>query len=123
MAKIVIVDDSETQRVQLKRDLESMGHQVAEAFDGANGLEVLNENRDVKLIICDLNMPRLDGLSMCKKINQDPNFVGVPKIMLTTESNPQMKSQGKEAGVTAWMTKPYNSERLIGAVAKILSRG
>lgn len=121
--KILIVDDAETQRVQLRRDLESKGFAVVEGFDGINGLEVLHENRDVKMIICDVNMPRLDGLAMCKKISEDAELSKIPKLMLTTESNPTMKAQGKDAGVTAWMTKPYNSEKLLGAVAKILQRG
>lgn len=123
MAKIVIVDDSETLRSQLKRDLEAAGHQVIEGYDGVNGLEVLEANQDVKLIICDVNMPRMDGLTMCKKAHDKPELSKVPIFMLTTEASPEMKTKGKEAGVIAWIIKPYVVEKVMGAVSKVLAKG
>ena len=120
MAKIMIVDDSETLRSQLRKCLEGAGHQVIEGTDGLNGIEVLGQNQDVKLIVCDVNMPRLDGLSMCQKVHVMPEHSKTPIIMLTTEANPEMKTKGKEAGVIAWVTKPYDETKLLAAVDKIL---
>ncbi len=118
--KILIVDDSETLRTQLKKDLEGGGHQVLEAHDGLHGLEVLEQNKtEIKLIICDVNMPRMDGLSMCQKIHENPSVTKIPKIMMTTESSPEMKSKGKAAGVLAWVTKPYVAEKLLSVIGKL----
>ena len=119
MAKILVVDDSEMLRSQLKKVLSDAGHQVVEAVDGLNGIEVLEANRDVKLILCDVNMPRMDGISMCQKIHADAALGKIPIFMLTTESNPDMKAKGKEAGVIAWITKPFVEDKLIAAVNKV----
>lgn len=118
MPKILIVDDSETLRSQLRKSLETASYQVIEAFDGQNGLEVIEQNKDIKLILCDVNMPRLDGLSMCQKVHV--SLPKLPIVMLTTEANPEMKAKGKEAGVIAWVTKPYDEAKLLQAVEKIL---
>lgn len=120
--KILIVDDSETVRTQLRRDLEAKGYQVVEGDDGVNGLEALSQNPDVKLVISDLKMPRLDGLAMVKKIHEIPEHKALPVLMMTTESSAELKAQGKEAGVLAWMVKPYVADKLMAAVAKILSK-
>jgi len=122
MAKILVVDDSEIIRVQLKADLEGAGHQVVEAVNGLQGLEVLDENKDVKLVISDVNMPEMDGLTMCEKIHANPDFSQIPIIMLTTQSSAEMKARGKENGVLAWVTKPYKSKALLAGADKILSR-
>lgn len=124
MTKILIVDDSETIRVQLKTDLtgSDSGYDVIEAHDGLNGLEVLNSNKDVKLIICDVNMPEMDGLTMCEEINKDSDLNSIPIIMLTTQCSAEMKARGKENGVIAWITKPHKPKMLLGGIKKILSR-
>jgi len=122
MAKILVVDDSEIIRVQLNTDLVEAGHEVLEADNGLNGLQVLNENPDVRLVISDVNMPEMDGISMCQKIHENDKFVDIPVIMLTTQSNPELKAKSKGFGVIAWVTKPYKSKTLLGGVAKILSK-
>lgn len=122
MAKILIVDDSETLRSQLKKHLEEGGHKVIEAYDGINGLEVLGANKDVQLILADVNMPRMDGLVMCEKVHEMPEFGKVPIFMLTTESNPEMKTKGKASGVIAWITKPYVVAKLLAAVDKVTQK-
>ena len=121
MAKILIVDDSETLRVQLKKLLENNGHTVVEGQDGLLGLEKLKANSDISLIICDVNMPNMDGITMVTKVSEDASMSKIPIFMLTTESNVEMKEKGKKAGVKAWVTKPYNDEKLIFAISKILS--
>ncbi len=119
MAKILVVDDSEMLRSQLKKVLSDAGHQVVEGVDGLNGIEVLEANKDVKLILCDVNMPRMNGIAMCQKVHADAVLGKIPIFMLTTESNPDMKAKGKEAGVIAWITKPFVEDKLIAAVNKV----
>lgn len=122
MAKILIVDDSETLRSQLRSTLESAGHEVVEGMDGMNGLETYNQNPDVQLIICDVNMPNMDGLTMCERLTSVlPAQKKIPVFMLTTESNADMKARGKAAGVMAWITKPYAADKLLEVVKKVLT--
>ena len=122
MAKILVVDDSEVIRVQLTEDLTAAGHSVLGAYNGLNGLEVLAENKDVNLIISDVNMPELDGPSMCKKLHNDPELSHIPIVMLTTQSKTELKASCKEHGVIAWITKPYKTKGLILGVEKVLSK-
>lgn len=122
MAKILVVDDSEIIRVQLRADLEGAGHEVIDAGDGVQGLNALEENKDVRLVISDVNMPEMDGLTMCEKLHGNPEFSHIPIIMLTTQSSPEMKAKGKEHGVVAWVTKPYKSKALLAGTEKVLAR-
>lgn len=121
MAKILIVDDSESLRIQLKKILEGKGHSVCEGHDGKHGLDVLKANTDAKLIICDVNMPNMDGITMCSKVKEDASVNRIPIFMLTTESNAELKEKGKQVGVKAWISKPFDETKLLDAVAKILS--
>ena len=122
MAKILVVDDSEIIRVQLKTDLTNAGHEIIEAEHGLHGLEVLNANPDVDIIISDVNMPEMDGVSMCQSIHKNDTLNHIPIVMLTTQSSPELKAKGKECGVIAWVTKPYKSKTILGGIEKILSR-
>jgi two-component system chemotaxis response regulator CheY len=122
MAKVIVVDDSETLRFQLKKDLEGAGHNVVEAVDGADGLSKIQANPDVQLILCDVNMPNMDGLTMCSKVHQLESFKEVPIFMLTTEASAEMKARAKESGVRAWITKPYVADKLLQAVGKITKK-
>ncbi|MBF0316082.1 MAG: response regulator [Oligoflexia bacterium] len=122
MAKILIVDDSETVRDQLKDTLTKNGHNVVEGVDGALGYQTFKENPDVALILCDVNMPNMNGIAMCEKIFLDAAIAKKPPIfMLTTESDPELMSKGKSFGVIAWITKPYVEAKLLTAITKILS--
>jgi len=122
MAKILVVDDSEVIRVQLRNELSGAGHDIVEAHDGLNGLEVLGQNKDTDLIICDVNMPEMDGLTMCGEIHQNVALNEIPIIMLTTQSSPELKEKGKKNGVVAWITKPHKPSVLVAGVEKILER-
>lgn len=122
MAKILVVDDSEIIRVQLKNDLLAEGYEVVEADNGINGLEALNKNNDIDIIISDVNMPEMDGPTMCKKLHSNPKFQHIPIVMLTTQSNSELKASCKEYGVIAWITKPYKLKGLLVGVEKILQR-
>ncbi|MCB9061910.1 MAG: response regulator [Halobacteriovoraceae bacterium] len=119
MAKILVVDDSESIRTQLKSLLTEKGHSVVEAADGEDGLSTLNGNKDVNLIICDVNMPKMDGITMCTKVSEDASVNSIPIFMLTTESNADLKEKGKKAGVRAWITKPYSDDKLLSAIQKV----
>ncbi len=122
MAHILVVDDSETLRTQLKKDLAGPDHVVYEACDGLDGLEKMAQSPKVELIICDVNMPNLDGLSMCTKIRQNEKYKDVKIFMLTTDASVDMKAYGKKIGVTAWITKPYNRYKLLAAVEKVCAQ-
>lgn len=119
LPKVVIIDDSEVLRLQLRSLLEENGYEVLEAFDGMEGVDCVMKNPDAKLIICDVNMPRLDGLSMCEILHKDNKTNHIPIFMLTTEASLEMKARGKSVGVRAWLTKPFSPDRLISAVNKI----
>ena len=120
MAKILVVDDSEIIRFQLAEDLSSEGHEVLQAVDGLNGLEVISEHDDIKLIICDVNMPEMDGITMCEQVSKDESRNKIPIVMLTTQNSPEMKAKGKAYGVVAWVTKPYKAAALLGGVRKLV---
>jgi two-component system chemotaxis response regulator CheY len=122
MAKILVVDDSEIIRVQLKNDLLTQGYNVVEADNGLNGLAIVAQNKDIDLIISDVNMPEMDGPTMCKKLHQNPESNGIPIVMLTTQSNPELKASCKEHGVIAWITKPYKLKGLLVGIEKILAK-
>ena len=122
MAKILVVDDSEIIRVNLKNDLLAQGYEVLEADNGLNGLDVVAKNKDIDLIISDVNMPEMDGPTMCKKLNDNADAKHIPIVMLTTQSNPELKASCKEHGVIAWITKPYKLKGLLVGIEKILAR-
>lgn len=122
MAKILVVDDSEIIRFQLSTDLTQDGHEVIEAHDGLHGLQMLKDNKDVKLIVCDVNMPEMDGITMCENVSKDEELNKIPIVMLTTQNSPELKAKGKSFGVIAWVTKPYKSASLLGGINKILAK-
>jgi two-component system, chemotaxis family, chemotaxis protein CheY len=119
MATILVVDDSKTIRTSLRRPLELAGHEVIEAEDGRDGLAKL-ETAKVDMILSDINMPEMDGLTMCKHIKENAKYKHIPIVVVSTEASPEMKAEGKSAGVLAWMIKPPNPAKLVEAVAKVI---
>lgn len=119
MSKIVLtVDDSKTMRDMIAFTLSQNGFQVLQAEDGENAIQVL-DNKKVDLIITDLNMPKLDGISLIRKLRENPNYKFTPILMLTTESDDTKKNEGKAAGATGWLVKPFNPEKLIQVIQKV----
>lgn len=116
---ILIVDDSASLRQVISIALKGAGYEVLEGSDGQDGLTKL-DGRKINLIISDVNMPNMDGLSMVKKIKQMPNYKFTPIIMLTTEAGDSLKSEGKSAGVKAWMVKPFKPDQMLTAVSKLV---
>ena len=120
MAKsILIVDDSLSMRQVVSMVLKGAGYDVVEAVDGQDALAQLNGRR-VHLILCDLNMPNLDGLSFARAAKQLPAYKFVPIVMLTTEGAAAKKEEGRASGLKAWMTKPFTPDRLLETVAKLV---
>lgn len=122
MAHLLVVDDSGTIRTILKKILEGAGHQVSEAEDGADALGKLGAQETLPdIILSDVNMPNMDGLTMSSKIKQDAKLKSIPIVVISTELGGDMKAKGKEIGVTAWMSKPANPEKLLEVVGKIMT--
>ncbi|KZY88845.1 two-component system response regulator, partial [Oleiphilus sp. HI0073] len=107
MAQILVVDDSATVRNEVSSFLAANDLSVEVAIDGKDGLDKLQKDGQIKLVISDVNMPNMDGLTMAEKVRSDLNNQGVNIIMLTTESDPRMKARGKAAGVKGWIVKPF----------------
>jgi two-component system chemotaxis response regulator CheY len=121
MAKtILVVDDSSSMRSVVRIALSHCGYSVIEASDGKQGLEQLAKAGRVHLIVSDVNMPNMDGITFVSTLKLDPKHRLTPVIMLTTESGALRIQQGKAAGAKAWIVKPFNPPQLLDAVAKLI---
>ena len=121
MAKtILIVDDSTSLRTVVKLALVRAGYDVLEASDGQQALAQLEKISKVNLIVSDVNMPNMDGITFVTKVKQHPKHKFIPVIMLTTEGEEARKNQGRLAGAKAWMVKPFNPPQLLDAVSKLV---
>lgn len=115
---IMIVDDSGSFRTVVKLALQKAGFAVVEAVDGQDAADKLGGAKP-NLIVCDVNMPRMDGLAFARHVKASPTHKFVPMIMLTTESQESKKAEGKAAGVRAWITKPFQPSTLVDAVQRL----
>lgn len=120
MAQILVVDDSAAIRNEVSAFLKSKNFDVDTAIDGKDGLVKIKGDRDLKLIISDVNMPNMDGLTMVEKVRSELGNQTVNIIMLTTENDPNMKNRGKAAGVKGWIVKPFNGANALGAIQKLV---
>jgi two-component system, chemotaxis family, chemotaxis protein CheY len=120
-ANILTVDDSASIRMTTRIALTNAGYNVTEAVDGADGLQKMKSG-NFDLIVTDLNMPNMDGLTMIRNLRQMPAYMGTPVIFLTTESDGDIKQQAKAAGATGWLTKPFDAENLTKIARKVLGR-
>ena len=116
---ILAVDDSASIRQMVAFTLKSSGYDVVEAVDGMDGLEKAKA-RSFDLILTDQNIPRMDGLTLIKSLRALAQYKTVPVLMLTTESSDAMKVQGKAAGATGWLVKPFDPQKLIEVVKKVI---
>ena len=121
MATILAVDDSASIRQTVKIALGSAGHTIVEAVDGTDGLRKAG-SAVFDLVITDLNMPEMDGLTMIRELRKAPAYAGVPILFLTTESAASVKQQAKAAGATGWITKPFAPDQLGRVVEKVLAK-
>jgi two-component system, chemotaxis family, chemotaxis protein CheY len=115
---ILTVDDSRTMRDMLLMTLSEAGYQVDQAEDGMDGLAKLKDSRP-DAIITDINMPRLDGFGFIEQVRSDPTRRAVPILVLTTESEPELKERARRAGATGWIVKPYNPGKLLDALRRV----
>jgi two-component system chemotaxis response regulator CheY len=117
---ILIVDDSSSLRTVVQMALSRAGYTVLQAGDGKEGLAVLEKAGKVHLIVSDVNMPNMDGITFVSHVKQHPRHKFVPVIMLTTEGQDEKKQAGKAAGAKAWIVKPFNPPQLLDAVSKLI---
>ena len=119
MHSILAVDDSASMRQMVSFTLKSAGYNVIEAVDGQDAYEKA-QGRSFDLVLTDQNMPRMDGISLTKKLRETPQFKTTPILMLTTESSDQMKQAGRAAGATGWLVKPFDPTKLIEVIQKVI---
>ncbi len=119
MHSILAVDDSASMRQMVSFTLKSAGYNVVEAVDGQDAYEKA-QGRSFDLVLTDQNMPRMDGISLTKKLRETPQFKTTPILMLTTESSDQMKQAGRAAGATGWLVKPFDPNKLIEVIKKVI---
>ncbi len=116
--KAMTVDDSKTMRDMVSFTLKNAGFDVLEAEDGKDALEKIGDT-PMDVIITDLNMPNMNGIELIRELRTKPNYRFTPILMLTTESDGSKKEEGKQAGATGWIVKPFNPEKLIQVVNKV----
>jgi len=119
MSKILVVDDSNSIRDMVSFTLKSAGYDTIEARDGQQGLSKAKSN-SFDLVISDVNMPIMDGITLCSELRKLPSFKFTPVLMLTTESSVDMKMRGKAAGATGWLVKPFNPEKLLATIKRVI---
>ena len=120
MAKTILaVDDSASIRQMVAFTLKGAGYDVVEAGDGQDGLDKA-KSKSINLVLTDQNMPKMDGLTLIKSLRALPQYKAVPILMLTTEAGDDMKAQGKAAGATGWLVKPFDPQKLLDVVKKVL---
>jgi two-component system chemotaxis response regulator CheY len=120
MSKTILsVDDSASALQMVKLTLTGAGYQVVQAVNGADGLAKARAG-SVDMVLTDVNMPVMDGLTLIRELRKLPAFKGIPIVFLTTESDAAMKQQAKAAGATGWITKPFQQDQLLAVVRRVL---
>ncbi|NTS76517.1 response regulator [Catenovulum sp. SM1970] len=119
MKKILAVDDSASMRQMVSFTLKKAGFDVTDAKDGVDALNVAKTS-EFDLIISDVNMPNMDGITLISELRQLAQYKFTPMLMLTTESGLEKKSAGKAAGATGWIVKPFNPDQLLATINKVL---
>jgi two-component system, chemotaxis family, chemotaxis protein CheY len=117
--RILAVDDSASMRQMVLFTLEGAGYEVLQACDGVEALDVAR-NTTVDLVLTDVHMPRMDGITLVRELRTLSNYKFVPMLILTTESSQEKKMDGKSAGATGWIVKPFNPPQLLATVARVI---
>lgn len=117
---ILVVDDSESIREAINIALTGAGYNVHKAVDGLDGIQTLRSLSNFDLVITDLNMPNMDGISLVQEIRKDARNKFLPVLILTTESQNVKRMEARQAGATGWIVKPFVKEQLIGVIKKVL---
>jgi len=116
---ILAVDDSASMRQMVRFTLEGAGYKVVQAADGNEALE-LARTQAVDLVLTDVNMPGMDGITLVRELRTLPAYKFTPMLVLTTESGAETKQRGKQAGATGWIVKPFNPDQLLATIARVL---
>lgn len=116
---ILAVDDSASMRQMVRYTLETAGYKVVQAADGVEALEFAKAN-PADLVLTDVNMPRMDGITLVRELRALDTYKFTPMLVLTTESGPEAKQRGRQAGATGWIVKPFNPEQLLATIARVL---
>lgn len=119
MPTILAVDDSASMRQMVSFTLKGAGYNVIDAVDGVDALAKAKTG-NIDLVLTDVNMPRMDGIALIKELRAQPTFKFTPILMLTTESGVDKKTEGKGAGATGWIVKPFNPDQLLATIKKVL---
>lgn len=120
MIKIIVVDDSATMRQQVRQVLTGGGFEVLEAVDGQDGLTKVTADKDVKVMILDVNMPRMNGIELAEALNANGRIAaGLNVVMLTTEGHAELIARARAAGAKGWIVKPFKPDLLLAAVKKM----
>jgi two-component system chemotaxis response regulator CheY len=119
MANILAVDDSVSLRKLLAAALSEAGHKVTQAGDGVEGLAMAGKTK-FDLVISDVNMPNMDGLTLVRKLRALPSCRSIPILILTTEMDPARKKEAKDAGATGWIVKPFDPAQLLATIRKVV---
>ncbi len=119
MKRIMTIDDSPSLRQMVSLALKSANYEVVEACDGRDAIAKL-KGREFHLFLTDLNMPGMDGITLTQKLRSMPEYRFVPIILLTTESQQEKKKQGKAAGATGWIVKPFQPQDLLATIKKVM---
>lgn len=117
MAKILVVDDSETIRQQVRQALAPAGYEIVEAVDGVDGLEKIRATADISVVLCDVNMPRMTGLELVAIAHAEGLTPTI--VMLTSEGQPSMVRRARESGARGWIVKPFKVDQLVAAMKKL----
>jgi len=119
MAAILAVDDSASMRQMVTFTLREAGYEVVDAADGVQALQ-LAKSRQFDLVLSDVNMPNMDGISLIRALRELPAYKFTPILMLTTEAGSDKKQEGKSAGATGWIVKPFNPEQLLSTIKRVV---
>lgn len=119
MTTVLAVDDSASMRQMVSFTLKGAGYDVVEAKDGVEALSLAKKGK-FNLVITDVNMPNMDGISLIKELRALPDYKFIPMLMLTTESGMDKKSEGKSAGATGWIVKPFNPDQLLATIKRVI---
>lgn len=117
--RILAVDDSPSMRQMVLFTLRGAGYEVLQACDGVEALD-LSRRAVVDLVLTDVHMPRMDGITLVRELRSLPDYKLVPMLMLTTESSAEKKAEGKRAGATGWIVKPFNPPQLLATITRVI---
>ena len=118
---ILVIDDSGSVRQQVSMALKQAGFTTIQANDGREGLAAIEADHTIAMVVCDVNMPNMNGLEMVEQVKARPEYKALPILMLTTEAQPSLVKRAKEAGAVGWMVKPFDANQLV-QTAKHLTR-